>query len=117
MHEGGSEQDAVAAAKKGVREAGGSTEAEAEAAAATKQEADPRHRGHYEGGVENTKKDGGRRGSLVHDAASVGAATAAAGGTPSDAGEEGRRQALRGGASEADAAKARRAPVLAEMFL
>ena len=48
--------------------------------------------------------DGG--GSLANDAASVGARTAASGGTPAEAGEEARRRALRGGASEADAAKA-----------
>ena len=103
MHEGGSERDAVSAARDATRAAGGSAEAQGAAAVAARQEADSRHRGHYEGVDESARKPAGgrRRGSLVQDATSVGAATAASGGTPREAGETARRQALRGGASEA----------------
>merc|ERR1711995_287068 len=82
VHSGGSEQEAVSAARQAAHDAGGSAEAEAKATAATHDGADARHRGHYEGAPEGgAKAAGGRIGSLVHDAASVGAPTAAAGGT------------------------------------
>ena len=86
---GGGEQEAVKAAREAAGEAGGSAEAQTQAAEAASRIADTRHRGHYVGVDDSLGKGMGGRGSLVHDAASVGAGTAAAGGTPSAAGEEG----------------------------
>ena len=76
-----------------------------EAAAHAEQEADGRHQGRYEGATEEGTQPH-RRGSLVADAVSVGAATVAAGGTPGEAGVDAQRKAREGGASEADAQKA-----------
>ena len=57
-------------------------------AANAERDADARHRGKYEseGGGATSKPR--RRGSLVEDAASVGAATVASGGTPGEAAQE-----------------------------
>ena len=75
-----------------------------------------RHLGHYEagkdaeagskGGWKGIKAGMKRRGSVSGDASSVGMQVAASGGTPAQAGEEARRIALAGGASEVDAEKA-----------